>query len=326
MNKQRIFVTGATGFVGQALLAALGKREQNALLGGVRRPAAHLPGGAVPVIGDLTDSDWLNCLNGVDVAVHCAALTAVTKVEPGQETDAFRRVNVEGTLQLARSAAKAGVGRFVFISTVKMLGESTPPGNPFTESTAPKPEGAYAQSKLEAERALLALGKETGMEVVVIRPPLVYGLGVGGNFASMIRWLSKGVPLPLGAVDNRRSLVGLDNLVDFIVRCIEHPGAADQVFLVSDDADLSTSELLRKLAHFMGRTARLVPFPPRWLERAAMLMGKREVARRLLGSLQMDISKARDVLGWSPPISVDEGFRRAVGSQIQCRSGFSRDD
>ena len=226
----------------------------------------------------------------------------------------YRRVNVEGTLNLARQAADAGVRRFIFISSVKVNGEQTPPGKPFGAEDRPVPEDAYGISKWEAEQGLQQLAAETGMELVVIRPPLVYGPGVKGNFAAMIRLVEKGIPLPLGAIHNQRTLVALDNLVDLIIRCIDHPAAANQVFLAGDGEDLSTTELLRRLGKAMGRPVRLLPVPESLLVLGATLLGKQAVARRLLGSLQVDISKARDLLGWEPPLSVDEGLRRCFSS------------
>jgi nucleoside-diphosphate-sugar epimerase len=225
----------------------------------------------------------------------------------------YRRVNVDGTLALARAAAQAGVRRFVFVSSIKVNGERTPPGRAFRADDAPAPADAYGVSKWEAEQGLFALSRETGMEVVVIRPPLVYGPGAKGNFAALVRWVARGVPLPLGAVrHNRRSLVGLDNLVDLIVTCLDHPGAANEVFLAADGEDLSTADLLRRVGRAMGHPARLLPVPVWVLQAAAASLGKRAVAERLLGSLQVDGSKAGELLGWEPPCMVDEGLRRAV--------------
>jgi nucleoside-diphosphate-sugar epimerase len=225
---------------------------------------------------------------------------------------AFRAVNVGGTLNLARQAATAGVKRFVFISSVKVNGESTLPGRAFTEADAPKPQDAYGQSKHEAEQGLRQLSADTGMEVVVIRPPLVYGPGVKANFAALMRAVQRGWPLPLGAVHNQRSLVALDNLVDFIITCITHPQAANQTFLVSDGQDLSTTELVRGMAQAAGVPARLLPVPVWALQAGASLLGKGDAVQRLCGNLQVDISKARSLLGWLPPVSVEEGLRRAM--------------
>jgi len=230
----------------------------------------------------------------------------------------FRRVNVEGTLRLARQAAEAGVRRFVFVSSIKVNGEHSQPGHLFTADQIPAPDDPYGISKCEAEAGLRALSLETGMEVVIIRPPLVYGPGVKANFLAMMRWLQWGVPLPLGGLtENRRSLVFLDNLVDLIVICIDHPAAANQTFLVSDDEDLSTAALLRRMAAALGRPARLIPVPAGLITMGAKLISRPGIAQRLCESLQVDIGKTKALLGWSPPISVDEGLRRTAVHWIE---------
>jgi nucleoside-diphosphate-sugar epimerase len=204
------------------------------------------------------------------------------------------------------------VRRFVFVSSVKVHGEQTASDKPFVETMAPAPKDAYAVSKDEAEQGLRSIASETDMEVVILRPPLVYGAGVGANFAALMRAVDRGRPLPLGAIHNRRSLVALDNLVDFILTCAEHRAAANQTFLVSDGEDLSTTDLVRRLGRAMEAPTRLIPVPAWLLIAGATLLGRRGVAERLCGNLQVDISKARRLLGWSPPIDVDEGLRRAV--------------
>lgn len=223
---------------------------------------------------------------------------------------------MEGTHNLARQAVEAGVRRFVYLSSIKVNGEQTQKGAPFSEEDTPAPEDPYGISKMEAEQGLQRLAAETGLEVVIIRPPLVYGPGVKGNFASMVKLVDKGLPLPLGAVDNKRSLIALDNLVDLIIVCIEHPAAANQVFMAGDGEDLSTTELLRGIACALGKPSRLVSVPEGVLMFGASLFGKKAVARRLLGSLQVDISKARDLLGWQPPVSVEEGLTRTVREPV----------
>jgi nucleoside-diphosphate-sugar epimerase len=224
----------------------------------------------------------------------------------------FRRINVAGTLQLARQAAKAGVKRFVFISSIKVNGESTTLGQPYTAQQAPAPIDPYGVSKWEAEQQLLALATETGMEVVIIRPVLVYGPGVKANFLSMMKWLYKGVPLPLGAIHNKRSLVALDNLVDLIVTCIDHPQAANQTFLVSDGEDLSTTELLQRMSQALGKRPRLLPVPAWMLATASTVLGKKSISQRLCGSLQVDITHTRQQLDWTPPVSVDVALRKTA--------------
>jgi nucleoside-diphosphate-sugar epimerase len=269
-------------------------------------PAAHI----VEVQGLDANTNWLATLTNQQVVIHAAARAHIMKDEVSDPLTEYRCVNVDGTLNLARQAAAMGVKRFIFISSIKVNGELTHPGKAFTEEDLAAPEDAYGISKWEAEQGLWQIQRETGMEVVIIRPPLVFGPGVKGNFASMIRLVEKGLPLPLGAIDNQRSLVALDNLVDLIITCIDHPAAANQVFLAGDGEDLSTTELLRGVARAMGKPARLIPVPPSLLMLGATVLGKKAVAQRLLGSLQVDISKARRLLGWQPPVSVEEGLRR----------------
>jgi UDP-glucose 4-epimerase len=224
----------------------------------------------------------------------------------------YRDVNVHGTLNLARQAAEAGVKRFIFLSSIKVNGEQTQPGRPFRANDVPAPADPYGISKMEAEMGLRAIAQQTNMEVVIIRPPLVYGPGVKANFASMVKWLQRGVPLPLGAIDNRRSLLALDNLVDLIVTCTHHPAAANQTFLVSDGEDVSTSELLRRMGGALGRPARLISVPQRILESAAFLLGKEEMARRLFSSLQVNMDITCRLLNWTPPLTLGQGLLRAA--------------
>lgn len=322
MFQQRVLITGGTGFVGRALSSRVlldGKWEPRVAS---RTGSTALPHhiDAVVVPGLTPDANWREALTGIAVVVHVAARVHLMKDQASDPLEEFRSTNVRGTLNLARQAAEMGVRRFVFLSSIKVNGEHTLPGQRFTPEDDPAPEDAYGVSKHEAEQGLLALGRETGMEMVIVRPPLVYGPGVKGNFAALMRWVAKGIPWPLGAVrHNRRSLVGLDNLVDLLVTCLDHPAAANEIFLVSDEDDLSTTELLRRLGRAMGKPARLVPVPVWLLRSSAMLLGKQAVAQRLLGSLQVDISKTRELLGWVPPVTVDEGLRRTV-------EGSSRSD
>jgi nucleoside-diphosphate-sugar epimerase len=260
-------------------------------------------------------TDWAEALANEQVVIHTAARAHIMKDEVPDPLAEYRKVNLEGTLNLARQAAQAGVKRFIFISSIKVNGEQTPLGKPFTPEDTPAPEDPYGISKYEAEQGLQQLAQETGMEVVIIRPPLVYGPGVKGNFASMVRLVEKGIPLPLGAIHNKRSLVALDNLVDLIITCIDHPAAANQVFLAGDGEDLSTTELLRGVANAMGKPARLIPVPAGVLMLGATVLGKKAMAQRLLGSLQVDISKAREVLGWEPVVSVETALETAVNGE-----------
>jgi nucleoside-diphosphate-sugar epimerase len=245
--------------------------------------------------------------------IHLAARVHIMRDSADDPLTEFRRVNTEGTLHLARQATEAGVRRFIFLSTIGVNGDSTLRGKVFASTGTPTPHDPYSMSKYEAEIGLHSIARSTGMEVVIIRPPLVYGTNAPGNFGKLARLVAKSLPLPLGSINNLRSFVGIDNLVDFIVTCLEHPAAANETFLVSDGEDLSTPDLIRRMARAMNRPARLLPVPKSVLMAGATILGKRDMAQRLCGSLQVDISKARSLLGWVPPVSVDEGLRRAMG-------------
>ncbi len=311
LNPQRVLVTGATGFVGRALMSALAQERIN-VFGTVRRSTLTGPNRQdLGCVGELdATTDWSSVLVGVQIVIHAAARAHIMKNELADPLAEYRLVNVEGTLNLAGQAASAGVKRFIYISSIKVNGESTPLGKPFLSCDAPRPEDPYGLSKWEAEQGLMQLAADSGMEVVVIRPPLVYGPGVKGNFATMIKLVDMGRLLPLGAIHNKRSLVGIDNLVNLIIRCIDHPAAANQVFLASDGEDLSTTGLLRGVAKAMGKPARLIPVPAGILQLGATLLGKKAMAQRLLGSLQVDISKTCEMLDWKPPYTVQEGLKR----------------
>jgi nucleoside-diphosphate-sugar epimerase len=258
-------------------------------------------------------ADWTQALQGVEVVIHAAARAHIMREGSLDPLVEYRRVNVEGTLNLARQASAAGVRRFVFISSIKVNGESTLPGSPFTADDTPAPVDPYGLSKAEAEAQLKQVAQETGMEVTIIRPPLIYGLGVKGNFANLVSWLRRGLPLPLGGlIKNRRSLVGLDNLVDLILVCVDHPKAANQTFLVSDGEDLSTTELLMRISKALNRPASLLWVPAGIICFVARLLGRKTISQRLLGSLQVDINKTRELLDWNPAVALDEGLRRAL--------------
>lgn len=309
----RVLVTGATGFVGECLHSELLRRGYR-VRAAVRQesPALRQAGREQVVVGPIDDAtDWQAALSGVQCVVHLAARVHVMRETAGDPRAAFRQVNVAGTERLARQAAAAGVRRMVYISSIKVNGERTGI-RPFTEADVPQPEGPYAQSKLEAEQALQRIAAATGLETVILRPPLVYGPKVKGNLRTLLRAVQLGLPLPLGRCENRRSLLGLTNFVDLIALCVGHPAAADQVFVAADDEDLSTPELIRRLAGLLHRPARLLPIPASWLRTAARLLGRQSVYERLCGSLRVDASKARSVLGWRPVCTVDAELARTA--------------
>jgi nucleoside-diphosphate-sugar epimerase len=308
---RRVLVTGGTGLVGRALLRRMTQERRGAIRAAVRDAGTNLPSGVEPTPGELdADANWQAAVSGVDAIIHLAARVHIMREAVDNPLAEFRRVNVGGTLNLAQQAADAGVPRFIFVSSVKVNGES----GMCTETDTPAPVDPYGISKHEAEIGLRRIAAASGMSVVIVRPPLVYGPGVGANFGALIRAVKRGMPLPLGAVCNRRSLIAVDNLVDFLLISLTHERAANDTFLVSDGEDLSTPELIRRLARAMDRPARLLPVPPPLLVTAATLTGRGDVARRLLDSLQLDITKARTQLAWVPPVSVDEGLSRAVAS------------
>ena len=307
----KILVTGATGFVGRALCAHL-QQQGYEVHAAIRAPADGLPVSRVVTLQALDqETDWADALRGVDVVVHLAARVHVmhdTAVDPALE---FRKANVDATLHLARQAAKAGVKRMVFMSSVKANGESTLPGHPFKESDAPNPQDAYGRSKWEAEQGLQQIATETGLDVVIIRSPLVYGPGVKANFASLMRLVARAWPLPLGGIHNHRSLVGLGNLVDFVTTCVAHPQAANQTVLVSDGQGLTPTGWVRAMAHAARVPARLLPVPARLLLLAGNCLGQGAAMHRLCDNLQLDITKAKTRLGWVPSYSVSTGLEQA---------------
>jgi nucleoside-diphosphate-sugar epimerase len=311
-----VLVTGTGGLIGRALVQQLSEIDSFKINCASRnRPELLASNLSFFQCSDRIDiQDWTEGLRGVDVVVHLAARVHLLHDNAATSTLEYRRVNVDGTLNLARQAAAAGVGRFIFISSIKVNGEATRVGVPYAADSIPLPTDPYGISKMEAEHGLREMAAQIDTEIVIVRPPLVYGPGVKANFAALMRAVQRGWPLPLGAVHNQRSLVALDNLVDFIVTCITHPQAANQTFLVSDGQDLSTTELVRGMAKAAGVSARLLPVPVWALQAGASLLGKGDAVQRLCGNLQVDVSKARSLLGWVPPVSVEEGLRRAMGA------------
>jgi nucleoside-diphosphate-sugar epimerase len=313
LSNNRMLVTGANGFVGSSLCAALAKKGF-AVRAALRDPAKFAIADCeivkVPTLA--ADTDWGEALHGVTTVIHLAARVHVMQDNASNPLDEFRRVNVAGTEQLARSAAANRVKRLVYVSSIKVNGEETREGRKYAETDAPDPQDPYGVSKCEAGLALQRVAAETGLEVVIIRPPLVYGPGVKGNFVQMLKVLVRGTPLPLASVKNLRSLVYVGNLVDALIVCATHPYAAGQTYLVSDGEDISTSGLLRQLADAMGCPSRLFSCPPGLLKLAGLLSGKSNQVERLLGSLQVDSGKIRRELNWAPPYTLQQGLQKTA--------------
>ncbi|MBM4229777.1 MAG: SDR family oxidoreductase [Gammaproteobacteria bacterium] len=306
-----VAVTGASGFVGQRVVEDLTRRGHVAI-SVVRGPSAPSAPQA-RVVGDIgAQTDWAHALEGVEVVVHCAARAHVMHERARDPLPLYRAVNVEGTRRLAEQAARYGVRRIVYLSSVKAAGERSKPGRPLKVSDAPVPEDAYGVSKLEAELALLEVGAATVLETVIVRPPLVYGPGVKGNFRRLMGAIARGWPLPLGAFDNRRSMVSLANLTDFISRCVESPIAAGRTFFVSDGEDLSTTSLVRRMGVALDRPSRLLPVPGAVLSMLGWMTGKAAEIERLIGTFQVDVADAHELLRWLPPQTVDQGLRETA--------------
>lgn len=309
-NRHTILITGVNGFVGRSLCKAILDKGWHAR-GTLRsfKDAASLPSGinAIEIQPIGPNSEWANALFDVDIVVHLAARVHVINDKTVDPIAEFRKVNVAGTECLARMSAEAGVRRFIYLSSIKVNGEGSIVS--YAENDIPAPDDPYGISKWETEQLLRRIEAETGLEVVILRPPLVYGPGVKANFLQMIEVVSRGIPLPLASIKNRRSLVYLGNLVDAIIACVEHPKAAGQTYLVSDGEDVSTPELIRRMTAALGKLDRLFPFPPAMMRLAGRLIGKSEAVEKLLGSLVVDSSKIRRELGWKPPYTMEEGLR-----------------
>lgn len=305
----RILISGASGFVGQALCTEAARR--GLLFGVASRATGCLSGGVATVaVGEVdAKTDWSGALREVDVVIHLAARVHVMNDTSADPVTEFRKVNVQGTENLARQAARAGVKRLVYVSSIKVNGEETAGRQSYTEQDAPSPRDPYGVSKWEAEQALQRVARETGLEVVVVRPPLVYGPGVKGNFISLLAAVSKGIPLPLAGADNARSLVYVGNLVDALIACTTHPAAAGQTYLVSDGAPVSTAVLVEKLAGALGCSSRSFYFPPVLMRAVAAVLGRSAQVDRLFGSLRINDEKIRRELGWVPPYTLEQGLR-----------------
>jgi nucleoside-diphosphate-sugar epimerase len=315
LRPQRVLVTGATGFVGRALIPRL-LGAGRAVRAAVRRPDEPLPAGveawSVPDIGP--DTDWSVALRGIDAIVHLAARAHVLGASTQEAHEAYRAVNALATIRLAEFAAKCGVKRLVFMSSARVHGSRTM-GVPFTETSPFAADDPYGRSKAEAELGLANLAHGALLETVVLRPPLVYGPNARGNFARLTELVARGMPLPLGAVQNRRSLISLDNLVDATVRCLDHPAAAGKTFLVSDGEELSTPALVRRIANALGRPARLFPVPAAMLRLAGALVGRSDDVARLLDDFVLDASHIARTLEWLPQVSLDQGLARAIAGR-----------
>lgn len=302
----RVLVTGANGFIGSALCPALATAGYE-VCRAVRQGTGGLQKDSVEVGGIHGDTEWQAALDGVGVVVHLAGFAH----RQAPSVELLRKVNVLGTERLARQAAALGVKRLLYLSSIKVNGEETE--RPFTEADDPNPEDAYGKSKLEAERVLQGVAAETGLEVTIIRPPLVYGPEVKGNLLRLLSWIDRGLPSPVPTTENRRTLVGVDNLVELLLSCLEHPRAAGEVFLAGDDEDISTRRLVHLLAALLGRRERVIALPPAAVRPLARLTGQQEFVRRLFGSLQVDSNKARRLLGWRPKLTVEKGLEQMVG-------------
>jgi nucleoside-diphosphate-sugar epimerase len=321
-SSMRILLTGSTGFIGHAVMQHLiSERPDDAVVVLVREHQAKVPSRVeqwlCPAVDD--EAGWIDLPPArIDAVIHCAGHAHVPASASHEYRETMQRVNVGLTDRLITAALQRDSRRFILLSSIAVNGQASAPGRSIAVSDGATPCNAYGESKRDAEGLLQRRSEGTTMSYVCIRPPLVYGHNAPGNFRTLSSLLRRRLPLPLASVThNRRSFVALDNLVDLLITCIDHPAAANQTFLVSDGEDLSTADLLRRLGQAMNKPARLFPVPPALLQFGATALGKRDMAQRLLGNLQVDISHTRETLNWTPPISVDEGLRRAVAGLVQ---------
>lgn len=316
---ERVLITGADGFIGSALVRRLVVPDGFWVRTAVRSPSKGVSLSQETVqVGDINnESDWNKTLLGIDTVIHLAARAHVLKESSYSPLDEFRRVNVWGTKRLTTAAAECGVKRFIYLSSIGVV--RTISDTLLREESELRPGTPYGISKAEAENAIREIARETGIEIVILRPPLVYGPGVPGNFMRLLSIVNKKVPLPLGRVKNMRSFIYIGNLVDAIIKCIQHPSAANKTFLVSDGEDLSTPELIRRLASALNKPARLVPVPPSLLRLAGAVTRKSAEVERLTGSLVIDSSKIRRELNWTPPFTVDEGLKRTAEWYVEAK-------
>jgi len=309
----KLLVTGGSGFIGKAICKNLKKKNYTIYITSRRDLISNFKGLKFYKINEIDENTkWFQALDKVSCVIHCAAQTHVEKNLEKNSLSSFRKVNVQGTINLAKQAAKCGVKRFIFLSSIKVNGERTEKSKKFKYNDIPKPEDFYGISKWEAEQGLWKISKETGLEVVIIRAPLVYGPGVRGNLKRLIKLVRSRIPLPFSLIKNQRSLIGIDNLVDMIIRCIDDSRASGNTFLVSDEKDLSTTDLLREIAFSMGLSVRLFPLPLSMLKFFGFLLGRKAEINRLIGSLQIDNNYTKETLNWRPTISVEEGIKRMV--------------
>lgn len=312
----KVLVTGSTGFVGKRVLQMAKNKNWDCVAQVRKSNIKNTLADEVVVLVINGTTDWSHALQGVDCVIHCAARVHQMKESKEEASVAYNEVNTLGTLNLAKQAAALGVKRFIFLSSIKVNGEFSEEGKPFSEYVSSSPCDPYGKSKYDAELALKVLANETGLEVVIIRPPLVYGIGVKANFQTMMSWVNKGFLLPLGAIKNKRSLVYLDNLVDLILTTVVNANAAGRTFLVSDDYDVSTTQLLMSISGAMNKSSRLLPIPMSWIQFAAKVVGKPQIAQRLCGSLQVEISETKRVLDWEPPVNFEDAIQRTVNGFV----------